>query len=954
MQDPVDATSVRDLVAIIGDAPDVRALLDRSQPPVTIELLPNLKSEIDRLVYADRPAASRLVDAAAWAADRLGDDASQAFASASRARLLYAEARYAEAATLFETSTVALRVAGHTRDAAALTKQHIVSLMYLGRYDEALDLARIAKSTLRRLRDPRLLAEHETNVGNLHYRRDHYRKALGCYERARVIFERLGDSVALAYTDHNCATVLVDLDRADEALELYARAGAAYAENGLQTLDLEVQLAVAYIEYLKGHYYEALRRFNSVHEAGGTILNAADRALTDLDLAAVYLHLNSLGDAADAADRAAAGFGSAGMTRELGNARRMRAVAAARMGDDETAAVIFDEVIGLYEDGGNPVQLALTQLELAAVALHRGDFAAADDAARAAARPLGREALAPKRRLARVLEARAALGLGDVGRASRVARAALKSAADSEDDAVAYQCHAVLAQVARARGQRQVALDSFRSAIAAVERMRSRIVVDNLKTRFLEDKVELYEGAVELCLDEETPERTAEALRTLELAKSRSLSDLLSGYLREFVPGGESGRAARARFKSLVDELAWYRSKLDRSDNEPPSGEGARRELRRRTHEVELCEARVTAAFQRLQVEDERFAELQAPRVADAEELQALVAEDEAIVEFLEAGDHYSAIVVTRDGLTAVRHLAPATEVNRLLEGLRFQMDKFVYGREFADREIVHLRRSADVYLAKLYEALLAPIERAAGGRDLVVVPHGRLHYVPMHALLNGNQYVIEQRGVSYAPSATVFALCSPERERSTAPPLLCGVSDVSAPEIAREIEMLGRLFPAATVLTGDGVTREAVAREAESCGILHIASHAVFRSDNPMLSSLRLSDGDLTFYDVFNLRVSADLVVLSGCNTGTVAVGAGDELHGLMRGFLYAGAPSLLISMWAADDASTASLMRTFYSELLNGSTKRNALRAAQRAAMETHGHPYYWAPFTLLGRAV
>jgi len=181
----------------------------------------------------------------------------------------------------------------------------------------------------------------------------------------------------------------------------------------------------------------------------------------------------------------------------------------------------------------------------------------------------------------------------------------------------------------------------------------------------------------------------------------------------------------------------------------------------------------------------------------------------------------------------------------------------------------------------------------------------------------------------------------------------LCGVSDATAPEIAAEIEALGRMFPDARVLTGPSVTRDAVAREAESCGILHIASHAVFRSDNPMLSSLRLADGDLTFYDVFSLRLSADLVVLSGCNTGTVSVGAGDELHGLMRGFLYAGAPALLISMWAADDATTAALMRTFYKGILDGSTKRDALRAAQRAAIAACGHPYYWAPFTLLGRA-
>lgn len=954
MPDQVDATSVRDLVALIGDAPDVRSLLDRSQPVVSSALLPELKSEIDRLVYADRFAASRLVDAADWAAGRLGDDASLAFATASRARLLYAEANYSDAALLYDQAMASLRGAGRAGDAAVLAKQQILTLIYLGRFDEALTHSRTARKLLRRMGEPRLLAEHETNVGNLHYRRDHYRLALRCYERARSIFASLDDEVALAYMDQNSASVLVDLDRADEALELYARAREVYERHGLRTLSLEVDLAVAFIEYLKGHYNEALRRFHAAQESGADILNAADIALTDLDLAAVSLHMNSLADAAMSADRAATAFKSVGMTREFGNARRLRAVAAARMGDDETASAVFGEVIAHFDDGAHDVQIALTKLELAAVALNRGDFAAADENARAASVILARAALAPKRRLARVIEARAALGIGDAERAHKIARATLRPAVAAGDDWIVYQCQSVIAGSARKRGLRDAALAAYREAIAAVERLRSRIVVDDLKTRFLEDKVGLYEGAVELCLEEASPERIAEALRTLELAKSRSLSDLLSGYLREFVPGSESGLEARQRFKALVDELAWFRSKLERSDSDPPSGEGARRELRRRTREVELCEARVTAAFQRLQVDDARFAELQSPHVVSVEELQSLVGDGEALVEFLETEDQYSAIVVTRSGLTAVRHLAPVAEVNRLLEGLRFQMDKFVYGREFADRELVHLRRGADLYLSKLHALLLAPLDVATAGRDLVIVPHGRLHYVPMHALLDGTQYVVQKRGVSYAPSATVFALCSPERPRSTAAPLLCGVSDASAPEIAREIETLGRLFPDATVLTGADVTRATVAREAESCGILHIASHAVFRSDNPMLSSLRLSDGELTFYDVFNLRLTADLVVLSGCNTGTVAVGAGDELHGLMRGFLYAGAPSLLISMWAADDATTASLMRTFYSELLRGSTKRQALRTAQCTAIEAQGHPYYWAPFTLLGRAV
>ncbi len=951
------ATSVSDLVDHIGDAPDVRALLDLDPLPVSPSLVTEIKREIDRLAYADRASASRLVEAAAWAADRLGDGASRAFADASRARLLYAEARYGDAEPLFAAATSALRDEGRPADAAALAKQHMETLMYLGRYDEAFVLAREARGALRRLGDRRLLAEHETNTGNVYYRIDRYRKALGCYERARAIFREIGEPLPLAYVDHNCATALVDLDRADEALDLYARASETYRDLGLKTLALQVELAVAFVEYLKGHYHEALRRFHAAQESSHEILNDADAALTDLDLAAVYLHMNALPEAADAARRAAEGFAKVGMARELAGARRLVAVAAARSGDETTAAEVFDEVARALDQTSHPVQAALTRLERAAVALHRGEWRTAHEAASAAAEPLSRAWLAPKRRRARLLEARALFGLGETPRATRLARATLRSAEAAGDAWVAYQCHHLLARGHAAAGRRPAALAAYRAAIDAVERLRSRIVVDDFKTRFLEDKVDLYESAVETCLEGGTPELVGEALRTLELAKSRSLTDLLSGYLQEYLPGAESGRDARERFKRLVDELAWYSAKRDRAEDEP-GGDGARREARRRNREIEACEARIAEAFQRLQVEDARFAELQTPHVVDPTELQALVGPNEAIVEFVAAGGEYSAIVVTNEGLGAVRHLAPVARVDSLLESLRFQMDKFLYGADFAGREIEHLRRGADLYLAKLYDCLLRPLERHIGDRNVVFVPHGKLHYAPLHALFDGEAYVVERRAVSYAPSATVYALCAPGRNardrRAGGAPLLCGMADASAPEIAREIDALRALFPSARVLTGADATREAVAREAEACGILHIASHAVFRADNPMLSSLRLADGDLTFYDVFNLRLSADLVVLSGCNTGTVAVGAGDELHGLMRGFLYAGAPALLISMWAADDATTASLMRTFYTELQKGSSKRDALRTAQREAIDHCRHPYYWAPFTLLGRAV
>jgi CHAT domain-containing protein len=117
------------------------------------------------------------------------------------------------------------------------------------------------------------------------------------------------------------------------------------------------------------------------------------------------------------------------------------------------------------------------------------------------------------------------------------------------------------------------------------------------------------------------------------------------------------------------------------------------------------------------------------------------------------------------------------------------------------------------------------------------------------------------------------------------------------------------------------------------------------------MFSFLKLADSPLNFYSLLDLELEAEMVTLSACHTGVNMVFPGDELHGLMRGFLYAGAPSLVASLWAVSDRSTSELMREMYSRISAGETKRAALRAAQLLVKEQYGHPYYWAPFILMG---
>src|SRR6202035_3289223 len=151
-------------------------------------------------------------------------------------------------------------------------------------------------------------------------------------------------------------------------------------------------------------------------------------------------------------------------------------------------------------------------------------------------------------------------------------------------------------------------------------------------------------------------------------------------------------------------------------------------------------------------------------------------------------------------------------------------------------------------------------------------------------------------------------------------------------------------LFSGARVLRDAQATRAAFIENIKASSFLHIATHATFRHDNPMFSSFKLGDGWFTALDLFSIVCETNLVTLSGCQSGVSEVTGSDDLLGFMRGFLYAGARSLLLSLWNVNDESTAALMVRFYQEWQQGTSKSTALRSAMRAVREEYPNPFFW----------
>jgi len=333
------------------------------------------------------------------------------------------------------------------------------------------------------------------------------------------------------------------------------------------------------------------------------------------------------------------------------------------------------------------------------------------------------------------------------------------------------------------------------------------------------------------------------------------------------------------------------------------------------------------------------------------EEIRSVLPADTALIEFFCAHDRNIACVVTRDKL----HICPVTvqsRIQKLLQFLQFQMAKFRLDPQYVSTFSQPLLASTVAHLKSLYQELVAPIRHLLDARHLVFVQHGLLHYVPFHALHDGHSYLIDQFAISYAPSASIYAHCQTKAANTTGDALILGVPDARTPAIGAEVNSLAVMLPNSRLFLGEDATEGVLRTYGPRSKSVHIATHGYFRQDNPMFSSIRLGTSHLSLYDMAHLQLPVDMVVLSGCATGLNVVTPGDELMGLVRGLLQAGAKSLVLSLWDVHDDSTKEFMIEFYSRLQAGLSKAEAMQAACIGLRERRPHPYHWAPFLLIGK--
>lgn len=833
------------------------------------------------------------------------------------------------------------------QDHAAASTQvaKLYPLAMLGRYDEAIESGLLARQTFFDCSDLAAAGRIEHNLGNIFQLSERYEKAEEFLRSARDRFVEFKDSKTLAQITNSLAYVLSFRYKFSEAEQLYGEAFQFAEESDLVVTKAEIETNLGYFSLFQGRYDRALEFLERARTSYAKLGMPHQSATAELEMADAYLELNLYAEAAPIYARVIPIFSETGMSiehaRALANFARVRFVS----GETREAYSMMADARRIFASCRSAVGEANVLIGVAQFLFTEDRFSETIEALREAELPLSTAGIKGAELSADFLRAESWRMLGSLADARTLLEEILAESEEHQIPLLSTRCLTALGLTAKAVNDQANAETYFRKAVSMIETLRAPLPLEDFRTAFFGDKLKPYEELTRICLDDKN--RVFEAFDHVEKSRSRTLIEMIHKSRQEPANRADVGDLQQ-KITDLRGHLNWLYSQINQ-----PTLRNASQNLREietlhehaREREVEIVEL-----YRQLQLRSPQAKSVNIAPISIAE-LQRGLGDDTVLVEFADIDGEFLAFGVTANDFQVFPHLCCETQIEELLSQLYFQVEALRNNPRAIESHFYELTLRTRRILSSLYDLLLRPLEKLLGLRRLVVAPHRSLHYVPFHALYDGFGYVIENREVVYTPSATVLQNCLKKPRRELKNALFVGVSDERIPLVVKEIEELSAILPGESLSNGDA-TVAAIADRSVGKEVLHLACHGQFRADNPLFSSLKLADGWLSVRDIYSLRLDADLVVLSACETGLNRIAPGEELLGLARGFFAAGATSLVLSLWNVHDATTVDLMREFYTKIGCGQKPAAALRHAQRQIMRKHPHPFFWSPFFLIGR--
>ncbi len=471
-----------------------------------------------------------------------------------------------------------------------------------------------------------------------------------------------------------------------------------------------------------------------------------------------------------------------------------------------------------------------------------------------------------------------------------------------------------------------LAYDYCKRSLELSEMISGNLIEEQHKIRFSARASDSYHLMIPLCIE---LKKEKEAFEYTERCKSRAFLNVLAAT--EIKPWSE----LTDELKSLLDREEMYLVRLREiqlrhlRDTKSATEPG----------EIDKIHEKLVQIYDNMEKHDPEYVFIRRGKPLSLNGIQNMLFSQEralVLIEYFISKEKVFIFVVS----------SKETELH--VEVVPLSAETFNNHLETYLRKVMYYPHLQDIgsTLHELSDYFIKPVsEYLTEGELIYFAPYGLLHYLPLHALKLDDEFLIKKHPVAYAPSASLIKFF---QNKGSGTLQSCASFGVAFEE---EAEDIAELFNA-KARNGCLATRENVLKDFNK-DIIHFACHGHFNFTDPLSSGIRLYDGILTAREIFGTRLSTELVTLAACQTGLNQRNPGDELIGLTRAFLYAGAPSVVVSLWKVADRSTHELMLEFYRYVKNGVDKVTALQKAQIKIMkkEEYSHPYYWAPFMLVG---
>ncbi len=814
-----------------------------------------------------------------------------------------------------------------------------------------------------------------------------YEKALPIYRVCAGVSRSVSDRLTEAKCSYNVGLSLVYLYRIDEALPEYDRARAAFDEIGEPKFALMALSSAGVAMQAGGQFRGALPHLERALKDAETLQDRSWLGLSHMNLGSLCVELGRYREALLHYENALDAF------RDMAGAERRVASLLNNMGDVYHKQKEFDLALSHHQQSiamrekikAPPEEFLSSYINIAAdleeldrprealPVLDRALQLSNDPAyQRQRARSLhnygyalkmlkrGAEAAERFEEAAKLARQISLLGLeaesltelakladeeGRSAEALELLRPVIEYSRDQASPEMLAAAQEAAANALMKLGRWEEAEAAIAEAIRAGEEMRAEMPAERQAlARFQGSRASSYRMMVEIQIARKQPEL---ALAWAERSKARVLLDVLHS-------GGEPvtkslSEEERKQEAASLDEIRRVREDMLALARQSNPGPGRMAALQRKMEEARVRHRSLELALYAKHPEL-KFQRAEFEPASPGDLVSALPDAETALLEYEFTGSGACLFVITKSASGAETRVyrLPVRKENLVRDVKQFR--ELIAGRNLAFRRLA----------GSLYRDLLAPAQQQLRGkRNLVIVPDGELWQLPFQALETGaGRYLIEEYGVLYAPSLTV--LRELRKQRPAGGISLLAVDAAVLTGVRREVDGLREVYGPANVriYTGAQADTESVAREAPKHRILHLAAHGVFDDRHPMDSYLVLAKngkaeaGTLLARQMMGLNLNADMVVLSGCETGRGSFDTGEGLIGMSWALFIGGARATVASQWKVDAESTAALMSEFHRGIRRGS-KVKAMRQAVLQIMQQaeFRHPFYWSGFVLMG---